>query len=425
MKRVFGSLRKFIARHSHLNWALLDQALISGVNFFTGILLARYLGLDEFGVFSLAWMAVLFANSLQDALIISPMMSIGAKQTEKEAPDYFGAVFVQQIFISLVSGAFLLFGARLSELYFPQWKVGDLALPLAMVVFSYQMQDFMRRYFFTRGSSTMVFIIDMISYAGKVLLLVWMFYKEFASISNVLWIIAITYSLGFICGLGQISRISWAGTGYFKEICERHWKFAKWLVASALLRWTSVNIFSITVAAYLGASAVGAMRASKNIVGVAHILFIGLQNIATVRTAKLFHEEGIKPMVGYLWKLTLFGGVATALICLAAGVAPGFWLTIIYREELSEYKYILQWYAVLYLIVFFNTPLRSGLRALEHTQPIFWANLGSTLFSILSATFLVSRFGLTGAMLGMLIAGIILQSILAFALIQRISEYNK
>ncbi len=77
---------RLLARYSHVNWALADQTMVSGVNFLTGILLARYLGVEEFGRFTLAWMAVLFVNGIQHAAINSPMMSIGPKQPEAEAP---------------------------------------------------------------------------------------------------------------------------------------------------------------------------------------------------------------------------------------------------------------------------------------------------------------------------------------------------
>jgi len=48
--------------------------------------------LREFGVFTLAWMSVLFVNSLQSALIVAPMMGIGPKQEERTGPATFGAV---------------------------------------------------------------------------------------------------------------------------------------------------------------------------------------------------------------------------------------------------------------------------------------------------------------------------------------------
>ena len=93
-------IRNFIVRYNQSNWALLDQAMVSGVNFLTGIILVRYLGLEEFGRFILAWLIILFFNSIHFAAVISPMMSIGPKQSEKEFPQYYAAVFLQQLFWS-------------------------------------------------------------------------------------------------------------------------------------------------------------------------------------------------------------------------------------------------------------------------------------------------------------------------------------
>ena len=67
---------RLLTRYSQINWALADQAMVSGVNFLTAILLARYLGIEEFGRFALAWMVVLFIVNIQYAMIIAPMMSI-------------------------------------------------------------------------------------------------------------------------------------------------------------------------------------------------------------------------------------------------------------------------------------------------------------------------------------------------------------
>ena len=69
----------FLTRHRHFNWALADQIIVSGANFLTALLLARHLGPEEFGRFTLAWLVVLFVTSLQAGLIVSPMMSVGPK----------------------------------------------------------------------------------------------------------------------------------------------------------------------------------------------------------------------------------------------------------------------------------------------------------------------------------------------------------
>ena len=58
----------------------LDQAIVSGSNFILGILLARNLGIEGYGYYSLIWLVVLFFSSMQLASLISPMMSLGPKK---------------------------------------------------------------------------------------------------------------------------------------------------------------------------------------------------------------------------------------------------------------------------------------------------------------------------------------------------------
>ncbi len=63
-QHLIQSTVQFLTRYRHVNWALADQVMVSGVNFLTGILLARGLGIEEFGRFTLAWMVVLFVAGM-------------------------------------------------------------------------------------------------------------------------------------------------------------------------------------------------------------------------------------------------------------------------------------------------------------------------------------------------------------------------
>jgi len=141
--------------------------MVSGVNFLTGILFARFLGLEEYGRFTLAWMAVLFFNSFQQAGIIAPMMSIGPKQPQEKEAAYYGAVFIQQTIWSVACFFVLWAGVWLSGYIKPEWHVQDLALPLAAALLAWQLQDFLRRYFFVRGQGGLAFINDAVSYLGN------------------------------------------------------------------------------------------------------------------------------------------------------------------------------------------------------------------------------------------------------------------
>ena len=55
-----------------------DQILVSASNFLTGIILVRGLGLVAFGKFTIAYVILLLANSIQLSFISSPMITLGS-----------------------------------------------------------------------------------------------------------------------------------------------------------------------------------------------------------------------------------------------------------------------------------------------------------------------------------------------------------
>ena len=401
-----------IRKYSHVNWAIADQSMVSGVNFLTGIILARYLGLTEYGIFTLAWMAVLFVNSFQFAMVSSPMMSLGPKQNANDAPAYFGAVLLQQIVFVCLSFVLLFLSVKISGLIFPQWDVQGLALPLASAAFAFQMQDFMRRYFFTRQRPLAAFINDAISYLGQFGILVWLFYTTTMDAEQAIWVIAATSLVAVVIGIFFMGCVKWDAR-VTKTVARHHWKFSKWLTASALMQWGSGHLFVVIAGATLGVAAVGAMRAAQNIVGVAHILFQGLENIVPIRSANYFQNGGKKKLIHYLRKVTIFSTTATACLCGLIVIMPEFWLGFIYGDEYVSYSYLLYWYSGIYLIISLGLPLRAGLRAIEVTRPIFFSNLWASIFTVLFAYPLAVYYNLTGVMAGTLIIQVCMIVVLA------------
>ena len=249
-------------RSSHVNWALLDQAMVSGVNFLTGILLVYFLGAEAFGEFTLLWMSVLFLNTLQSALIIFPMMSIGPKNPSDEEAAYYGAVIVQQFLFTTLG--FILAGAVCFGLdwLFPAWELKAVMLPLCVVMVAFQLQEFLRRYFFTIHRANAAFLNDAISYLGQLTVLLALFFTVGLDVPKTLWAIAATSGLAVAVGLALIGRVSIEEI-HLRQVMTRHWDFAKWLFASTLMQWLSGNFFIITAGAVLGPTSVGILKAAQ------------------------------------------------------------------------------------------------------------------------------------------------------------------
>ncbi|MFQ5958177.1 MAG: lipopolysaccharide biosynthesis protein [Alphaproteobacteria bacterium] len=408
---MIQAARHLLARHSHVNWALADQALVSGTNFLTGILLARFLGLEEFGRFTLAWMAVQFVNSIQFALVSAPMMTIGPKQSADETPAYYGAVVAQAAAFAALSFAILWAGAWSSGAAFPGWRAASLALPLACAVFAFQMQDFLRRYFFTRGRAAAAFANDALRYLAQIAALIVVFAAAGLDSRGALWVIAACAAAATALGLATMGPLAWRG-GTLRTVGVRHWNFARWLTASAVMHWLSGNLFIIAAGAFLGAAAVGALRAAQNLMAVTHILFQGLENVVPSRAAERLHRGGKAALVRYLRTVASLNVLATAVVAFVAAVAPVFWLELLYGAQFAEFGGVLQWYALIYVVMALTLPLRVGLRTLEDTKPIFVANVCSLGFSVLVCYWFVNTFGVFGALYGTFIMYAITQLVL-------------
>jgi O-antigen/teichoic acid export membrane protein len=411
-ERLRGSFPgQFLGRET---WALSDQAVLSGTNFLTNVMLARYMGLREFGVFALAWMSVLFVNSLQTALIISPMMSISPQQEEKDRPFYFGAVFFHELVHVSVSFVLVFAGLKLSNNFFPHEHLRQLALPLAFSAFAYQMQDFLRRYFFATHQSFRALADDALSYLTQLPILFFLHRAGVLTSATALWVMAGTSILG-LAGWFWVEPLNFRRE-WITAIWHRHWRCSRWLSGASLLQWTSGNLFILAAPIYYGPAAVGALKAGQNLMRAANLWYVGLDNVVPVEAARRLHANGLRSMLAYLRLVLLKWGGLTLLFALVMAAASGFWLRLFYGPEMVPYGYILRDYALIYTIMFVGSPLCAGLRALEFTAPIFWSYVATTAFALAFASPLARRLGLNGVMIGLFGTQALLQSILSISL---------
>ena len=404
--------------------ALVDQALVSGINFITNVILARVLGLHDYGIFALAWTTVLFANSLQWAFIVSPMMSVGPKQEPGERPLYYGSVLVQEIAFALACAVAVFVAVRVSATYFPQWDVYNLGAPLSFATLSYLLQDFVRRYLFSTRQSKRALASDAISYLTQLPIILLLSQRAHFSSQAALWVIAATSLAGFAVGCYCFEPVRLQFSS-LREVFVRHWKISRWLAPSAFMQWSSGNLFAMAAPIYYGAAAAGILRAAQNIVGVAHIWFLGLDNVVPAEAARRMHSKGFDASFHYIKQIMWRWGMITLLFVTVVAVRPALWLKLVYGAKYAGYGHVLQLYAVMYLMVFFAGPLRAGLQALEYTAPIFWSYLAMTGFSILFAGPFAKRLGLTGVMLGMIATQVLFQGVIGIGLVLRVRRMRR
>jgi O-antigen/teichoic acid export membrane protein len=412
---------RLLRRHRHLNAALVDQALVSATNFLAAILMVRALGLEEFGRFVIAWMAVQLAQSLQTALVVRPMMSIGPKQAADETEGYFGAVLLQQLALTAMLASLLLLGALGLGLAVPAWGSGALALPVAAAAALHLVQDHARRTFFTRGAHGRALASDLARCLPLLGLLGLLLLHEAPTAALALWAQAAASGAG-----AALALVLWLPTrlraGRLGEVARRHWAMARWLFGSTLLEWTQGQLMTLIAALVIGAGAAGAIRATQNLVGVTHLLFEGLQNVVPIQAGQRCHEGGGRALARYTLRATGLIALATALIVAVIVAAPGFWLALFYGDRLAGYERLLYWHGLTYVLMTPGLPLTAALNALERTRSVFTAQLAGSAVTVAFGYPIAVAFGLDGVMLMGALLQLLRQSVMAAGLLRELGR---
>ncbi|MEL6256439.1 MAG: hypothetical protein AAFR87_30835 [Bacteroidota bacterium] len=416
MKKISQLIEKLAKMNPATQLTLLDQALVSGSNFLTAILITRLAGLEEYGFFALAWMGLLLMSSLQQAFIQAPMMSLGPKKSQKDQNNYFPASqFLQICFASLI---FLLICPLVAkaDLLLPKWKVSELFPILPLAILAYLMQEYYRRYFFITSRASYALILDGIAYLGMLGGILFLYVREQLHSNNIYLLVLISFGIAAVLGFILAKLSLKKGRAGFSFILKVHWNYASWLLGTALLQFFSSNYFLLAAAALLGPLALGALRIAQNLLGLTHVLFQAMENVVPVKAAESYAKEGFVAMKKYLQKLSIRSGMVILGILVILGLSAKWVLSLVYGVEYETYAYLLIGYCFFYLSLFPGYPLRYALRSIEHTRPIFISYVLSTAFSLFLAFPMVKRWELLGVVAGLILTQILMQSVYLISL---------
>jgi O-antigen/teichoic acid export membrane protein len=392
-----------------------DQAVVSGFSFLSSVVLARYLGLQGFGVYSIAWLGVLIASSINQPFIIAPMQTLSGKKSAEDQKQYLQSLVFKQLFFAGIMSFLAFISVIVMSYLLTEWKVQSIILAFPLAVFSFLLQDFFRRYFFVIGKPLKSLLIDAIAYGGVLASAFAIHFVRSMDAQFVLLLTAVFFLYASLIGLWSMDQLRF-NTKLIKAVILEHWDFSKWLTATALLQWFSGNLFIIAAGAIMGPLAVGVTRMAQNIVGITHVLFLAMENIIPVRAANSQREGGNEKMFRYLWKFTLQMGIITFTLLALIAIFSKQIILAFYGSEFVDYRFMLIGFCILYVIIFLGYPLRYAIRTLENTKLIFISFIASSAFSILTAYPIIKAFGLTGVIIGLMLTQLITLGIYLYSL---------
>lgn len=390
---------------SRRSLTILDQALVSGSNFITGILLVRGLGLVEFGRFTIAYAILLLANSVQLSFISSPMITLGSLcATTEERRHFVRGIFGVQLIFCAIASVLSVLGTAVYVSIRHNAGAMEFLLPFASAVVAFLMQDWLRRYYFTVGKAAASLWNDVISYFGQVVVLCMLWWAHHLTLNTALWSIAITSGAAFIVG-AMLERLG----------CTRPETRESWRQAHAIsidlgianqLQWLVYQGAMLIGAGVVGAQAAGGVRATQNIVGPVNVAYQAMENIVPVRAAEEMKRGGIRRVSAFLFRFGSIGFVALLVFFSAAAVFSRQFLSFFYGHQLHAYAGVLDLQMLYFLLTWPIRQVAFLFRTIKKTRPILVGSVVAAVVSLALVYPAVRGFGAIGIMLAAVAAQI-------------------
>lgn len=405
--------RRLKISENHL--LLLDQGVISGVNFLNAILLAKFLGVGGFGVLAMCLISVQFLSSVQQSLIIKPLLSLFPEK-QKQDVHFKDKMNGLQLWFTLLSAGLFYATIAMMSIFFSEFSGNHLLPWLTAYAMVFTFYEYLRRLFILVGRKLSLLILDGTIYVAILVSTMMLQYADVLSVVTWLIINTIILLLGVLVSLKLLDQ-RWKMREGLTELLSMVWEYAKYLFFTSLLQWFSGNLFILFAGMILGPVALGVVRIAQSVMGVFNVFFLALENIVPLKAAQI-KTGNARSLIPYFKKTTFKFGVPVLAMVFIIILLDKQIIGFVFGKHLISYSYVIVCFSLIYLLVYLNTMQQFLIRTLHSNHIIFKGYLAASFFGIICARFMVAEFQLNGVILGILFSQLLVNGI-NFFLIKR------
>lgn len=386
-----------------LSSAVVSQALLSAGNFIIGLILIRNTSTEQYGYYVLVFSAILLLISLQNAFFNPPLAIRLPKLDKTGRSELIGGLYREQRRLLPALGAVI------TIITLVLWYAGildrqtaTLVLAAIVAILVILNREYLRMVLFAHRRPQNVLPTDI-------------FYVLFA----VAGVYSATHTaapaLGAVLALSLAAIVSgvllfralrrvepWDSQGA-KGILREIAPLSAWSTAGAGIHWTFSQGYIYLVASTLSITAVSAIAATRILMMPMNLLSTGIGSLMLPMASKWLHQHGARRV----WhRLMLFAaGLAAVTLCYFAVL---WWLrdwifAVVLKKEFAQRDALLMlWGAVIFVIVM-RDQLVYLLAAQGRFQTMTLFTFVCAIISLVASYAGMLRFGVTGALIGILI----------------------
>jgi O-antigen/teichoic acid export membrane protein len=391
-------------------WAIMDQGLVATSNFILNILLARWLSITEYGTFCVAYTIFLLIATFHTATLSEPMLVFGPGKYKKKIKAYLRVLLLGQWIFGLTVGTIFLFA------YLVLWSFTS--SPQAPVFFGLAIASpFILFQWLMRRACYIILHPQLAAIAGAGYMVLTLFgafclYSlKWLSPTTALFVMAIA---SLLSGLWLFFKIK-VYYNYRKDseliidVLNDHWRYGRWASGTAALSWIPGNIFTLFLPIWWGLEASAAYKALLN-------LLLPMMHVTTALGAiflpVLVDRRSLPNFRYFVLLFSIFIIFATVIYWLLLGAFSELIIRFLYSGKYLEYVDLLWLTGVIPIMVGLITISGDALQAMERPDKVFLAYVASSGVTLTVGLLFVLSSGVSGAMVGSLLAYIVTGSVM-------------
>ena len=413
----FGRLWKILSGDRACSWA--DQAAVSLANFIALILIARWGGASEVGIYAVGYSVIAMVLTVQESMITRPY-SIHLYHPHGRATEH---AFSSLVMSAILSAAVTVgLGACSLALMGFSAEVARIGWALAVAAPFVLLREFARRFCFAHLKVVDALVLDVLVAALNIAIL--------CSLAAMGRLSAATafLSIGASCGVGGFAWLYVARSHFepsFKHlsaIFRQSSSIGKWVLFSHLTAHAQGYSSHWLIMSVMGAAATGIYAACLSIVAFANPLIYGFCNILTPRFVRTLQNEGMAGLKLQAARDTLVLVSVMALFCAAVAIGGDQAMRLLYAgSEYQGHAVLLNVLALACLAAAAGMPACTAMTSAQRAGLSAGITAASALGTVAVVWWCLTHWGLLGAAYGMLVSEAVgsLARWAAFAMMKR------
>lgn len=376
---------------------IIDQVIFSGSNFFTNILLARWLFPEAYGSYSLAFSVLMFFYQFHFSFILDPMSVLGPVNYSNQLKNYLAHQYKLHFMVTIPVGmlGFLIFWRGRVLISSHQNVLSDLAIMMGVLPFLL-VSWVLRRIVYVLQLPALSALASGIYAAISLLLLFFLRETHHFTTFTVILSMALASFLGTSFLFPFLRRDTENEVIPLKIIISENWNFGKWLIASSIIVILAGQAQVLVAGAVLGVESAGVIRALQNFAQPMILLVTALGNLAIPALSADFGRadfHAVRSKLSVISVSTIFlAGIYLVMLFLFRKPLE----LLFYDGQYSAYADLIPVWGLIPLLLAINLAPASALQAYQRPYALLLVSIFWSLASVGSGLLFALWWGIWG-----------------------------